>query len=451
MNDNMNADANKEIDLVSSPKESFWKLAKPMIALSFFNEIYALVDMFWVSHMDATSFFAVGVCIPLYMLLTAFGRSLGFGTNSVISREVGLGKYDDSYNFLLHGITGALILWAVICFATFFLKDILALMKVTTATDLAIAYLRPIFIFSFVFILEILFGQTLQAEGDSKLPTVLGIGANVLNLILDPIFIFVFGWGVRGAAYATIVSALIPVIIYIYWYKSGRAKLQLNWGYFKPGLSIEILWVSVPSFFMDCLWCAFGMFLNRILIEQLGQIGVLLYSTANKLSNVLMAPDTAFTWALSSISGHLYGAKKIGGLKDLYSYAVKLSMGTVFALTLIFFFARDYVFGLFSIVYPKATLYICLAALVMLPFLGVTKASIKVLIGIGKTYWAFICIAVTIGLQVLLIILLFSAFPKGVCVLISIFVSEILCGLSFYILMRRLFNKLEHEENLKVV
>lgn len=446
MADIMNRD---RIDLDAPPKISFWKLARPMIALSVFSEIYSLVDMFWVSQMNATAFFAIGVCVPLISLINSFGTSVGYGTNSVISRYIGLGKFEDTYNFLLHGIIGAGVLWLVICFSTFFLKDILYLMNVTEATDLAISYLTPMFLCSFLFLFGVLFAQTLQAEGNSNLPTVLGISANVLNLILDPILIFHLNLGIVGAAYATIISAIIPVIVYLYWYISGRSVLILTWRYFKPGISIEILTVALPSFLMDSTFCIFSMFINKVLIQQLAHVGVLLYSTANKIASVLLAPDKAYGLATASIGGHLYGAGKIDKLKELYSYSYKISVITGFVLALAFFFVREWGYALFSVTnMSESIFYIALAGILLVPAMGSLKVSSLTLIGIGKSYWALICGILEVICQVILILALYSAFPYGACVLITLFVTGIVTAILVYIFINWQFNKFAKDPNL---
>lgn len=437
----------KDVDILSSPKDAFWQLSKPMIALSFFGEIYALGDMFWISKVSPEAFFAVGLCIPLFTLMGSLGRSLGYGTNSVISRYLGLGNDEEAYNLILHGIVGGFVIWIFILFASFFLKDILSLMGVNEAMGLAIAFLQPIFVFSFVFIFQVLFAQTLQAEGNSRLPTILGISANALNLILDPIFIFVFNWGVGGVAYATVISAVIPIIVCLYWYKSGRTKVRLTWSNFKPGISLEILLVAVPSFLMDSVVCIGSMFVNRILIEQLGQIGVVLYSTANRIANVLLSADTAYSWSISVISGHLFGAHRIDKLKEIYSYSIKMSMFTALGLVILFFFVRDWGFAIFSVTnMSQAVFYITLAGIPMLPFMGAARTSVKVLTGTGKSYWSFIFTLAKVVFQILLIWALYSAFPNGVCVLISILVSEVVSSIAFYILINKIFLKYDNNE-----
>ena len=247
------------IDLTSNPKEAFWKLSTPFILLSLFEAAYSFVDMFWVSQMNHDAFFAIGVCAPLVALISHFGSSIGTGTNSIIARKIGQKDFEGTYNAILHGIIACTILGVIFVGISFFLKDILELMNVTQSIDLAIAYLTPMFICSFVFLFSNLFTSTLQAEGNSKTPTALLIMSNVMNLILDPIFIFVFGWGVKGVAYATILSVLLNVIYMLYWYLTGKSEVVLNFKHFRPGIVYDIFIVAVPNFIISSITCISAM------------------------------------------------------------------------------------------------------------------------------------------------------------------------------------------------
>lgn len=101
----------EKIDLVSVPRKSFWNLSIPIIIFCVFDAIYGLVDMLWVSQINVEAFFAIGVSIPITTLIFSLGDSLGQGTNSIMSRFIGSGDYESSYNALIHGIILANILW----------------------------------------------------------------------------------------------------------------------------------------------------------------------------------------------------------------------------------------------------------------------------------------------------------------------------------------------------
>ena len=426
-------------EFVSNPKETFWMLTTPLLLLSIFEACYSFVDVFWVSQMNSESFFAIGVAVPLVTLICGFGKSLGVGTNSLISREIGEGNIDSTYNSILHGIVACFVLGCIIMISSLFLPNILTLIGATSSMDLSMKYLTPIFLCPFVFLFSNLFVSTLQAEGNSRTTTAILIFTNILNLILDPIFIFVLNWGVAGVSFATILSSLVTTLYLLYWYLSGKTKVVLNIKYFKPGILYQIFIVAIPNFLTDSLSCILGLFFNKILILQLGQIGVLLYSTASRIQSLIISPQKAFGRALLTVSGHLYGAKKLDELKWMYTYVIKISMSIALITTVVFFFIRDYGFALFSVTGAETSVfYIALAAIIIIPVTEISEMSEKVLDGMGKSYYALILTVGVIIYEILLVLLLEPIFTSGVCVLLGILIGEVTFAIVYHALFRHL-------------
>ena len=437
------------VDFDSNPKQIFWQMTRPLLLLTLFEAGYSFVDVFWVSQMNAESFFAIGVAVPLVTLIISFGKSLGVGTNSIMSREIGNNNFEDSYNSILHGIIACLILGLVIILSTFFLKNILIYMGATSSMDISMQYLTPIFLCCFVFLFSNFFTSTLHAEGNTRTPTILLIITNILNLILDPIFIFVLGWGASGVSYATILSSGITAIYLLYWYLSGKSKVTLNFKYFKPGIVYDIFIVAIPDFLTDSLWCISMLFFNKILIAQLGQIGILLYSTASRIESIMISPQKAFGRSLISISGHLFGAGRIDDLKDLYNNVLKKAIIIALISTIIFFFIREYGFALFSVTGASTSIfYIALAAIVIIPFNEISVMSGKVLDGMGKSYHTLFLTIGIILYEIIIVTLLSPIFKQGVCVLLGILIGEITFAIIYYILLKYIF-KTNGENKIK--
>ena len=263
----------KKIDLVSKPKKSYWKLTIPLLSFTIFDACYSLVDLYWASQLTSDAFYAISVSTPLVILICCIGECVGQGTNSIMSRYIGFNDYNSTYNSLIHGLILIGIVWIICLFSILFIDDIFVLLKVKESMDLALIYTIPLFTFSIILLIVNFFSQTLQAEGDSKTPAILMIGSNILNIILDPIFMFVFKLGIIGATYSTIISFLTAAIIIIYWYLSKKTKVPLNLKYFNIRLKIfyEILKVALPNLFNDAIWCISSTYINSVLIEDLGK------------------------------------------------------------------------------------------------------------------------------------------------------------------------------------
>ena len=125
------------VDFDSNPRKAFWQFTTPLLLLTLFEAGYSFVDVFWVSQMNADSFFAIGVAVPLVTLIISFGKSIGIGTNSIMSREIGDNDFADTYNSILHGIVACLVIGFIVIISTFFLENILTYMGATSTMALS--------------------------------------------------------------------------------------------------------------------------------------------------------------------------------------------------------------------------------------------------------------------------------------------------------------------------
>ena len=437
---------NEKIDLVSLPKKSFWKLSIPIVAFCIFDAIYGIVDMMWVSKISVEAFFAMGVSIPIVSLIFSFGDSIGQGTNSIMSRFIGSDDYESAYNALIHGLILSNIIWFIIILCLLFTEGILFFLNEADSYVLIFDYLVPIAIFAYVFILVNLFSETLQAEGNSRIPTALMISSNILNIILDPIFIFKLNLGIKGAAYATVLSTFLVFIVFMYVYASGRTKIPLSIKYFKfrKYILVEIFKVAIPNFLDSGLWCFLASFINTILIMTTGEIGPVLYSLANKLKTLFIAPVKGYGRALMSVTGHLFGAHKFDDLESMFKYTLKVSFITTFVVMIAFIFLRDYIFSLFSITGMESEIFwMAIGGTVIMLSIPFSIISSKMLDGFGKSLYSLSFTFLQMVLEIILIYWLYTIMSNGFCVLIAVMISEIIISIVYCLFLKYLFRNFD--------
>lgn len=446
---------NEKIDMVSLPKKSFWHLSIPIIAFCIFDAIYGIVDLAWVSQINVHASFAVSVSIPFVTLIFSFGDSIGQGANSMMSRFMGVDDYESAYNTLIHGIILTNIIWILIVLCTLFTQGILYSVDSSDSYLLVWDYLIPIVTFAYVFMFVNFFSETLQSEGNSRIPTIFMIASNVLNIILDPIFIFNFNLGVKGASYATVLSSLIPFIVFIFLYLSKRTKIPLSLKYFKfrPYIIIEILKVALPNFLDDGLWAFSASFINGILIMTMGDIGPVLYSASNKLKTLVSSPIKGYGRALMSVTGHLFGAHEFDDLNKMYKYALKVSLITTVVVMISFITLREYAFSFFSITGMKTEIFwIAILGTVIMLSIPFSIISSKMLDGFGKSMYSLLFTLLKIAIETGLIYVLNIMLSNGSCVLIGITVTEIIFAIVYYVFLRYLFKNFDKKyENKEVV
>lgn len=445
----------EKIDLVSLPKKAFWKLSIPILGFVLFDAIYGLIDMYWVASLSKEALYAVSVSTPLFTLICSFGDSIGQGANSIMSRYIGTNNYEGSYNSIVHGLIVVGVVWILCLVSTLGLVNILQMMKITHNIGLVLTYCTPLFICSLTFLLSNYFSETLQAEGDSRTPTALMIGSNLLNMALDPIFIYTFNLGVIGAAYATILSSVICVVAMVYWYGSKRTKIPLSLKFFKvkPKIFFEILKVAIPNFFDNAVWCISATFINGVLTQELGPKGILLYATSSKIKDLLMAPVKGFGRGLMSVTGHLFGAKDIDNLKEMYKYVLKIALVYSFIISIVFIYFRYNIFQTFKIINMNASVTaISMAGVIILLSVPLSMISSKMLDGFGKSYYSLALTILTIAFEIGLISIIRVEIPYGISVLISITIAQFLAGIVNVLIINTLFRRFKaHKEDLKVV
>ena len=444
----------EKVDLISEPKKTFWHLSIPIIGFCIFNVFYGIVDMAWISQINIHASFAVGVSIPFVSLIFAFGDSIGMGTNSIMSRFMGAGDYDSAYNALIHGLIFSTIVWVLIVISAIFAQGLLYDVNQSESYLLVWDYLIPIITFAYLFIISNVFAETFQAEGNSKIPTVLMITSNVLNIILDPILIFTFNLGVKGASYTTVLSGVIPFVTFLYLYLSGRTKVPLSKKYFKfRGYIIkEIFKVAIPNFLDSGLWAFSSSFINGILIVTMGEIGPILYSVSNKLRTLLSAPTKGYGSALMSVTGHLFGAHNFKKLYEMYRYTLKVSVITTVVVMILFIILREQAYNFFSISGRATEInYIVIFGIFIMLSISIATISSKMLDGFGKSMYSLVFTAIKISIQLGLIILLYNLLSHGICVLIGITLSEVIFAFVYYFFLKYLFMNFDNKYKNKDV
>ena len=169
-------------------------------------------------------------------------------------------------------------------------------------------------------------------------------------------------------------------------------------------------------------------------------MGPILYSVANKLKTLLIAPVRGYGRALMSVTGHLFGAHEFDELNDMFKYTLKISFITTLIIMIIFIFVRDYAFGLFSITgMEDEILAIATGGTVIMLAIPFSMISSKMLDGFGKSIYSLIFTFVKIVFEMFLIYELSILLSSGLCVLIAIMISEVLFAAIYYFFLRYMF------------
>ena len=210
---------NENVEMITGdPKKAINKLAWPLIASMLLIFLNNIIDSIWVAGLGPGPLAAIGYVTPLFMVLVGFGNGIGAGATSLISRYIGAEKKDDANNAAIHSAILSVAISLVL--TVFFLLALESLLKIMGASDVmgyAMDYGMIIFAFTAPILIPPIFGGAFRAEGDVKRATLPIAMVAIVNMILDPIFIYVFGWGISGAALATGLAPLVGLFMMLYW------------------------------------------------------------------------------------------------------------------------------------------------------------------------------------------------------------------------------------------
>ncbi len=298
------------------------KLAFPAIIAQMVNLLYNMVDRIYIGHIPGTGDVALtglGLCFPIIMIITAFSSLIG--TGGAPRAAIFMGKGDDNEaERILGSCTSALVLTAVVLTVVMEIvaEPVLRLFGASSVTlPYALSYMR-IYVFGTICVMLALgLNSFITTQGFSKIGMKTVIIGAVCNLILDPILIFGFNMGVRGAALATILSQGISAIWVIRFLTGRKTKLKIR----KKNLKIQasvllpVLALGISPFIMTATESILNVAFNSSLSRYGGDIAVGAMTILSSVMQLQFMPVQGLGQGAQPILSYNYGAKKIDRVK----------------------------------------------------------------------------------------------------------------------------------------
>ena len=316
--------------ITGDPKKAINKLALPIIGSMFLIFANNIIDSIWVAGLGAEPLAALGYITPLFMILVGFGNGLGAGGNSLISRYIGAEDKTSANNAAIHNLILSFIVSIIISiiFLTF-MEPLLNLMGASSVINYAMDYGFIIFAWTFALLMPPIVGGAFRAEGDVKRATMPIALAAIINMILDPIFIYTLGLGIKGAAWATALGPFISLILMFYWiYVKKDTYLSYNFKDFHNDLGMykDILVVGIPASLEQLVLSVLTIFVNYMLTIVSGSVAVAVYTAGWRIVNIGMLPAIGVGTAAISVAGVAFGSGKYENLRVTARYAVKVAL-----------------------------------------------------------------------------------------------------------------------------
>jgi putative MATE family efflux protein len=345
------------------PERSMIRLSIPIMVGMGIHVLYSMADMIFVGRLGGDAIAAVTFSGSFFFFMFSLS-AVSVGAQSLIARCMGEGDRDGSNRAATH----ALLLGVSLGTVFFFLGQPSAerMLRLVGARNQALAmgtaYLKILFLGAPLLFFNASSRSILTGEGDTKTPVVILAASTGLNIVLDPIFIYLLGWGVPGAAWATLAAMLLSFVAYfIFLFIRKASMVSFSLRFCKPSWDVlrKILNVGVPASLTMMIMSIGGMCFNRIL-SVFGSDAVAAYGLGGRVDTVIILPFIGISTAVLSLVGMYYGASRADLVDRIAAYAIKKTL------------LAAVVFGLLVYLFPG-------------PLLRIFTRDASV-IAIGKTY-----------------------------------------------------------------
>ena len=312
------------------PARLIFFFALPLVAGNMMQQLYAFIDTLIVGRFLGVNALAAVGCTGSLMFLT-LGFIMGFCTGVTIYTGQRFGAGDrrgvrqSAAACILLGVVVVLTLTAIVLPLT---RTLLVLMETPPEIlDGAYDFISIVFAGLVIFLLLYLQNCLIRALGDSKMPTILLAVTLGINIVLEPVAILVLGWGIPGAAGATVFSQGIGALLFWIYIRRRVPALHTRWADWKPDRAVLMahLRMGLPMAFQSSV-IAIGAVILQVALNNLGALPVAAYAATQKIDAVAVMPMLSFGYAMAAYTAQNYGAQKYERIRMGVHACLKMSM-----------------------------------------------------------------------------------------------------------------------------
>ncbi|WMJ22145.1 MATE family efflux transporter [Paludicola sp. MB14-C6] len=303
------------------------RLAIPAIAAQLINALYNIVDRIYIGNIDEVGKVAltgVGVTFPIIMIISAFSALIGMGGAPKVAIKLGEGNKEEAEHILgncfitLMGVsiilTAVFLIWG---------RDMLMLFGASENTiEYALSYLN-IYVLGTIFVqLSMGLNSFISTQGFAKTAMLTVLIGAILNIVLDPIFIFAFNMGVKGAAIATVISQAVSAIWVVKFLLSSESEIRIRKKYFRlnKAVMLPVLALGLSPFIMQSTESLVNIALNSSLQRFGGDDAVGAMTIIGSVIQFCIMPLAGLASSAQPIIGFNFGARKVDRVKKTFRY-----------------------------------------------------------------------------------------------------------------------------------
>lgn len=334
-----------------SISKNILSLAIPMTLAQLINVLYSIVDRIYIGHIPGASSSAltgIGLSLPVITIITAFANLFGMGGAPLCSIARG-GHQEERAKKIMGNSFSMLLISAVLLMAVCytFKKPILYIFGASNQTfGYADSYLSIYLMGTLFVMISLGMNSFINAQGFGKVGMMTVMTGAVVNLVLDPVFIFLFDMGVKGAALATIISQAVSAVWVIHFLTGKNAILKLSKEYMRIDVKLlrEITLLGTSGFVMAVTNGSVQIMCNAVLARYGGDLYVGVMTVINSVREIINMPVNGLTNGAQPVLGYNYGAKEYGRVKEAIRFMTAAGVVfTVAAWALLFFFPQVFI------------------------------------------------------------------------------------------------------------
>jgi putative MATE family efflux protein len=427
----------------------------PAIAAMMASALYNVIDRIFIGQgVSEYAISGLAVTMPVMNLSAAFGAMIGAGGATLTSIKMGQQDYESTKK-VLGNVTLMNIVLGII-FMVLGLVYIDEILYFFGASDNTISYARDfmqvILAGNVITHLYLGLNSVMRSSGNPRKAMRITIMTVVINLVLAPLFIFLFNWGIRGAALSTIFAQLVALLVVIHHFRNPNAFLQFKRSAMKFDLRIckSILSIGMAPFVLNACACLVVIIINKALYDHGGDLAIGAYGIVNSILMIFMMLVMGVNQGMQPIAGYNFGARLYSRVRKVLKLTIVFATG----ITCLAFLIAQVAPGLLARMFTTSDQLIELTVLglrvccLAMPIVGFQMVTSNFFQSVGKAQMAVILSA---SRQLLLLIPLLLILPQyfGVVgVFASMPLADSLAAIIAFILLRRemkSFSKLEDQ------
>lgn len=388
-----------------------FSLALPIMLNNLSQTLYNLADTFWVSRLGEIEFAATSFVWPVLFLIISLGMGMNIAGTALISQHIGANESKEANKIAGQLFTFSIIVSLVFsAFGFIFTPSIVNMMG--AKGDLFIyskEYLSVMFFDIPILYIVFVFTSIRQGQGDTVTPMIINVASVVLNIILDPIFIFTLKLGVRGAAVATVLSKSIfsVYILYLLFFKKDGIYITKENLKLRKKLIAKIIGIGLPAS-LGQAGSAIGFIILNIFVVSFGDFTLAAFGIGNRINSLVLMPVMGIGSALATIIGQNLGADNKMRAKEAFKKSLSISLMFMVIGAIILIPTSEGIIRIFAKekeVISQGTYYLRLIA-ATLPLMGIFNCLMGTFQGSGHTIYAmFMDLGRLWGLRIPMILL----------------------------------------------